>query len=66
MKLKEFMTHLDELLEEFPEAGEFEVIYSKDDKGNGFNTVNYTPVIGVYKDYEFYPEYMDADAVCIN
>lgn len=46
MKLKEFIANLQELAKENPEALEFEVVYSKDDEGNGYDEVYFAPSIG--------------------
>ena len=53
MKLKEFIENLNEFVKENPDALEFEVITSKDDEGNGFNRVFYTPTKGFYNEEDF-------------
>ena len=47
MKFKEFIENCQKFLEEHPEAGEFETIYAKDDEGNGYQGVYFTPSMGV-------------------
>ena len=67
MKLKDFAKNINELLESRPEAAEYLVVSSKDDEGNGFNLVTYTPCIGKYEveDVDFNEE-IKANSVCIN
>lgn len=75
MKLKEFIANLNEFVKENPEALELDVITSKDDEGNGYNEVVYTPAIGNFEDKDFTSkssmeeegyEDMEINAVCIN
>jgi hypothetical protein len=75
MKLKEFLANLNEFVKENPEALELDVITSKDDEGNGYNEVVYTPSIGNFEDKDFTSkssmeeegyEDMEINAVCIN
>lgn len=76
MKLKEYIEKLNELTQLHPEASEFECVYSRDDEGNGFEIVHYSPGLGFYEDMEFHSnpeeyreEYGDNfifNAVCIN
>ena len=82
MNLKEYIKNLSKLLEEHPEAAEFEVVTACDDEGNGFNRVYYTPSIGCYDadDKEFQSiasmledladgerdEISESNAVCVN
>lgn len=53
MTLKEFMENLNEFIKENPETLEMEVVTSKDDEGNGYNRVYYTPSKGMYEDGDF-------------
>jgi len=46
LKLKEYVDNLVKILENNPEYGELDVVYSKDDEGNGFQKVSYTPAVG--------------------
>ena len=78
MKLKEFMENLNEFIKENPEALELDVIYSKDDEGNGYQEVNDWIGMGQFdyddfipeENYKEEPEEYDEDykinAVCIN
>lgn len=67
MKLKEFVDNLTTLMSERPETAEFEVVTSRDDEGNGYDLVYYTPTVGNYcsDDKEFTPE-PELNAVCVN
>ena len=58
MKLKEYYDTLTKMLEDNPEAGDLNIITSRDDEGNGYNDVVYTPTVGYYNERgnEFYPE----------
>jgi len=53
MTLKEFIANLNKFVEENPDTLDMEVITSKDDEGNGYNPVSYTPTKGIYEDGEF-------------
>lgn len=75
MTLREFMENLNELIKENPETLDMEVVTSRDDEGNGFNRVYFTPSKGIYEDNDFIPfgsyeDYerneCDTNAVCIN
>lgn len=75
MTLKEYVEHLNSLLESNPEAGEYEVITAVDPEGNGYNTVYNGPNIGIFDDGEFIPkDYIDEcereekeiNSVCLN
>ena len=75
MTLKEFIGNLNEFVKENPETLDMQVITSKDDEGNGFNLVHYTPSKGIYEDREFisseqYNDYerdeSETNAVCVN
>ena len=50
MTLKEFIENLNKFVKENPETLKMQVITSKDDGGNGFNLVHYTPSKGIYED----------------
>lgn len=45
MKLTSYIEKLQELLDEY---GDLELIYSTDDEGNAYNTVNYEPSLVNY------------------
>lgn len=42
VKLKDFIKKLQDLVEKYPQFSELPVIYSSDDEGNSFHTVNMT------------------------
>lgn len=77
MKLKEYVENLNKLLETNPESAEYEVVYARDDEGNGFRGIYFQPSIGNFNGDEYYPEESFEDcfeegenpvvnAVCIN
>jgi hypothetical protein len=75
MKLNKFLENLNELVKTNPEFLELEVITSKDDEGNGYDKVYYSPSIGNFDDYEFKQEVefddyeltkKDINAICVN
>jgi len=69
---KDYVKRLNEILDENPETGDMDVIYSTDGEGNSFHVVYYTPSIGFYQNNDFTSvdddEYGDKkpNAVCIN
>jgi hypothetical protein len=67
MKFKQYVQSLNKLLEENPEAADFDVVTSRDDEGNGFNLVAFPPSIGAYDAHENgFTEYVQPNAVCVN
>lgn len=75
MKLKEYIKNLLAFADENPDALEMDVIYAKDDEGNGYQGIYYEPSLGYFdedrdftpvdsEDFEEYEE--EANAVCIN
>lgn len=50
MKFKEYLENLNKLAEERPETLEMNVVYSKDDEGNGYQEIFYTPTVGEHDD----------------
>lgn len=81
MTLKEFLEGIDNFVKENPEVLDLQVVTSKDDEGNGYNPVYYTPTMGLYEDRDFTPykkedkddypttAYIEKDeinAICIN
>jgi hypothetical protein len=46
LKLKEYVDNLVKLLKDNPEYASLDVVYSRDDEGNGFDKVHYTPAVG--------------------
>lgn len=73
VKLTTYIEKLQELLQEY---GDLELIYSTDDEGNEYNTVNYNPSIVNYiesdrcliddNDLEEYNESDYQKVICIN
>ena len=75
MTLEIFIENLNKFIKENPETLQMQVITSKDDEGNEFNRVHFTPTKGIYKDKDFIPfkQYVDwernnseTNSVCIN
>jgi thiol-disulfide isomerase/thioredoxin len=82
MPEKEYVANLVKALEDNPEYGELDVVYSKDDEGNGFGHVHYGPSVGVhdgeysgdFKQFDTDPNVdpedtcskEDINAICIN
>jgi len=75
MKLKKYLDHLTKLIQENPKALELEIIYARDDEGNGFQKVEtipslcYTPELKKYHIDEVQfdeDDYDKPNAVCIN
>ena len=80
MKLKKYIENLQKLAQDNPSTLEMEVVYSKDDEGNGYSGVYYEPSIGHYdsdereftaKDLidgepEEYDEDIKMNSICIN
>lgn len=75
MTLKEYIKGLEKFAEENPDTLEMQVITSKDDEGNGFNPVYYSPGKGIFEDREFISskqyedmerEESETNAVCVN
>lgn len=66
MTLKEYIEQLQKFAETNPETLDMYVIYSRDDEGNGFQEVHYSPSKGYYEDREFEESDEDVNAVCIN
>lgn len=70
MKLKEFNDRIQDLIKKNPELLEVDVVFAKDDEGNGFNHVNYSATPGNFEDHEFTGEGDSTcgkiNAICIN
>ncbi len=71
MKLKDYLNHLNGLVEQNKELLELDVVYSVDDEGNGFDKVKYFPCIGTYESGSFITFREDShkgdlNAICIN
>lgn len=50
MKLSEYITKLEGVLASCPEAKDYQVIYAKDDEGNGYGEIYFDPSVGYYDD----------------
>lgn len=46
MKLKEYLENLNKLATDRPELLDLDVVYAKDDEGNGYERVYYKPAVG--------------------
>ena len=70
MTFKEYVTNLTQLLIENPELGEKKAVYAKDNEGNEFKEVYFSPSIGYFdSDGDFTVAGSENDkvnAVCIN
>lgn len=75
MKLRDYLEELKEFVETFPECLDMEVVYSRDDEGNGYQRVYYGPTKGIFEDSDFISadqledyerEESEINAVCIN
>lgn len=66
MKLKQYLKQLNDLAKKHPEALEMDVVYSKDDEGNGFQNIHYAPNMGEFDGGDFDDESENKNAVCIN
>ena len=64
MKASELIINLQKLIEEH---GDLDVIYAKDDEGNGYSEVYYNPSVGMYSCNEFDTTSEEQNnAFCIN
>ena len=66
MTLQEYIDRLGKLVKEHPECLEYQVVTAKDDEGNGFNPVHYSPSMGNFDGEEFYSDKMPTNTVCLN
>ena len=66
MKFKEYLTSLNKLATSNPEALEMDIVYSKDDEGNGFKHVHYNAKIGEFDGRGFDGDSKIKNSVCIN
>jgi len=72
MKLSEYIEKMNEVIngltDLIKEGNDFEVVYSKDDEGNEYQPVYFTPTAGYYEDREFTSELENRkpNAICIN
>ena len=70
MKATKFIKELQELVDKY---GDLELVYAKDDEGNGFSKLSFGPTPGIYhdRDHEFSEideteEDTGANAICVN
>lgn len=63
MLLRDYIKELQSFVEHYPEA---EVIYAKDEEGNGFQHVVYEPTVGYFDGNDFDSTNKDVNAICIN
>lgn len=75
MTLREYIEQLQNFAQANPETLDMDVIYSRDDEGNGFQEVHYSPSKGIYEDNEFIASEQledyerdenEVNSVCIN
>lgn len=78
MTLKEYIENLNKFVKENPETLDYQVIYSRDDEGNGYQQVHSLPDIGQFDGDDFsskdnydeepeeYGDDFEVNAVCIN
>jgi hypothetical protein len=75
MKLKEYLANIAKMVEENEDILEYDVVYARDDEGNGFQEIHYTPTLGYQdEDVEFIQEenYDDeeheggSNSICVN
>lgn len=71
MKLKEFLKNIEEMVKQDKSLLELDVIYSKDDEGNGFQEVGMEPSLGNFDGEDFYQNAneesdFEINAICIN
>lgn len=62
IKLNKYIEDLQKILKKH---GNLQVIYAKDDEGNAFYPVNYSPSVGNYSEGEFDNE-GEVNSVCVN
>ncbi len=66
MILERFIEHLQKIAKDNPEALGYEVIYSIDEEGNGFDKVFYPPSLVAFDGQEIEDESSFPNAVLIN
>ena len=67
MTLNQYIKELQELVLQNPEHGDLEVVYSRDDEGNGFNKVHFGPSKGKFdEDDKDFDQEGEPNAVCVN
>ena len=70
MTFREYLKQAKEFAKEHPTLLDKDVVYSKDDEGNGFDKVIYTMTYGHNNDTEFTPyednKNLPVNSICIN
>ena len=75
MTLRQYFEEMKEFVETFPECLDMDVVYSRDDEGNGYQRVHYGPQKGIFENRDFISadqledyerEYSEINSVCIN
>lgn len=66
MTFKDYIQSLNDFLLEHPESADLPAIYAKDDEGNGFNPICFSPSLGEYNGEDFNQESQDFNSVCVN
>jgi len=66
MTLKDYIDELNKFAAENPELLDKEVITSRDDEGNGYNQVYYSPSKGNFDGHDFDSASDEVNAVCVN
>ena len=68
MKFSKYLEQLNQLAKEQPETLDMDVIYAKDDEGNGFQQINYSPTVGEFDGAigEYDNCSKNKNAVCVN
>lgn len=75
MKLGQYIKQLQEVIETNSAYEDLDVIYAKDDEGNGYQHINYSPTLGHNSEEgEYYAEFEsgeecdedDINCICVN
>lgn len=71
MKLRDYIKQLQQIVSANPKAADLDVIYAKDEEGNGFGPVYYSPTVGKFDGHYEFDGFDKGDkrkpnAVCIN
>ena len=63
MKFKEFVENCNKLLEEQPEVGDCDTVYARDDEGNGYQSIYFTPTLGIKESDDYCFDFIALDNV---
>lgn len=66
MKFKDYLKKITKLADDHPELMDSQVVYSRDEEGNHFSPVYYSPSVGLFDDGEYTSGSETLNAVCIN